>query len=123
VKRHLPQAKSVEAKKKHLLKKFDQQKLNDFTRNGPKVSSLKAIYGPHSTVYKNARAAEAIRKEKIFKESDFHKTEFERTQEAAGPKMTLEETEDLYWDIAQNVLTDTRAWESLPASMEVYEDL
>jgi len=123
VKRHLPQANSADATKKHLLKKFDRQKANDFAKNGPSVSSLKLIYGPHSVVYKNARAAEAVRREKNSKESDFHKTEAERTQEAVGPKMSLQETEDLYWDIAQNVLTDTRAWESLPSAMEVYQDL
>jgi hypothetical protein len=123
VKRHLPQASSADATKKHLLKKFDEQRRNDFSRNGPKVASLKIIYGPHSIVYKNAKAAETALREKNNKISDMQRSESERNQDIAGPKMSLEETEDLYWDLAQNVLTDTRAWESLPVSMEVYEDL
>jgi hypothetical protein len=123
IKRHLPQTTSAEAAKLHLLKKFDQQKRKDFAKSGPKVSALKIIYGPHSIVYKNAKAAEAAIREKNCKVVDLKNTEFQRNQEAAGPKMSLEETEDLYWDIATNVLTDTRAWENMPASMEVYHDL
>lgn len=121
IKRHLPQANSAEAMKLHLLKKFDKQKMKDFSRNGPKASSLKSIYGPQSIVYKNAKAADSAIREKNCK-VDMPAAELQRSQEG-GTKLTLEETEDLYWDIATNVLADTRAWESLPASMEVYEDL
>ena len=123
IKRHLPQTSSAEAAKMHLLKKFDEQKMKDFAKSGPKVSTLKNIYGPQSIVYKNAKAAEAAIRERNCSPADLKNSEQDNSDEAAGPKLSLEETEDLYWDIAANVLTDTRAWESLPASMEVYEDL
>lgn len=96
----------------------------DFSQYGTKVSTLKNIYGPHSVVYKNAKAAEtALRLKNSKTANDLRNTELQKTLDASGPKLSLEETEDLYWDLATNVLTDTRAWESLPVSMEVYEDL
>ena len=105
-----------------MLKKFDQQKMRDFAKRGQKASSLKNIYGRHSLVYKNAKTAETALREKNCKQLDIQHNE-SRSSEDIGPKMSLQDTEDLYWDIATNVLADTRVWESLPASMEVYEDL
>lgn len=119
----MPHTCSAEAAKLHLLKKFDQQKKKDFAQRGRTASSLKVIYGQQSIVYKNAKAAEsAIRARNAKTASDLQNRD-RQALEAKGPKMSLEETEDLYWDLATNVLADTRAWESLPVSMEVYEDL
>lgn len=124
--RHLPHVLSTDAKQHHLLSKFDKQMLRAFRCEGNDVKFLKHVYGVDSIVYQKAKMAADAQAEEVKKNVSkdlLYLSEVEAPTVNEAPKSTLDEAENAYWDAANMVLIDTKAWVNLSSSMERYNDM
>lgn len=126
VKRHLPHVLSAEANQYHLLSKFDKQMLRSFRSEGNDVKFLKHVYGADSLVYQKAKMAADAQAEEVRKNISkdlLYLSEVEAPATHEVPQTPLMEAENAYWDAANQVLVNTKAWAQLSSSMEFFKDM
>jgi hypothetical protein len=126
VQRHLPHTLSPDATQHHLLSKFDKQMLRAFRCEGNDVKFLRHVYGTDSIVYRKAKAAANAQAEEVRRSVSkdlLYLSQVETPAANSAPQSTLDEAENAYWDAANMVLLDTKAWTHLSSSMERYKDL
>lgn len=113
VETYLPHTLSPDRQQKHYIAKFEKCARQGFSSDGHKKHLLKTVYGEHSMVYQ-------IAKQKALK----HVPSDIRTQESITTGTTvLEQIEDDYWDVANKILIDSKAWESMYASLRPYAEM
>jgi hypothetical protein len=100
--------------------------LRSFRGEGSDVKFLKTVYGADSLVYKKAKMAADAQAEEVKRSISkdlLYLSEVEPPTNDTVPKSTLVEAENAYWDAANMVLMDTKAWVHLSSSMERFKDM
>jgi hypothetical protein len=98
--------------------------LRSFRSEGNDVKFLKRVYGSDSIVYKKAKMAADAQAEEVKKSISkdlLYLSEVEPPASDGAQKSTLLEAENAYWDAANMVLMDTKAWVHLSSSMERFK--